>query len=230
MPTAACLNSRRSLRPHPGLSSCGNAAARRLRPSTKPDGPGGTPLALRAGAPGDGPGNSPAGGFLVGPGLAGEARFDRKIGSFGRTSGIQRGRSYRRRAGLRHPAPDERRIVVGGKVGGHRGEPGVQRRFLADRVGRRGVAGKRHRLAAAAAEVDLAPLAAAAGLLHPVGAAERLERRPVGQIAASGRSRTVSKRSQGIVSAAWQGSTRPSGLTLMPVEPQPPMQGFGKRA
>src|SRR5690606_21743347 len=41
------------------------------------------------------------------------------------------------------------------------------------------IARKRHRLAAAAAEIDMAPLAAAAGFLHPVLAAEGLEGRPV---------------------------------------------------
>ena len=33
-----------------------------------------------------------------------------------------------------------------------------------------------------------------------------------------------------MVCAAWQGSTVPSGATLIPVEPQPPMQAFGKAA
>src|ERR1700678_1375668 len=43
------------------------------------------------------------------------------------------------------------------------------------RVGCGGIAGDRERLTAAAAEIDLAPIAAPAGLLHPVRAAERLE-------------------------------------------------------
>ncbi len=33
-----------------------------------------------------------------------------------------------------------------------------------------------------------------------------------------------------MVSAAWQGSTRPEGVTFSDRRPQPPMQGFGRRA
>src|SRR3546814_8122821 len=44
------------------------------------------------------------------------------------------------------------------------------------RVGAVGAAGERQGLAAAAAPVDLAPVAAAAGLRHPVGTAEPPER------------------------------------------------------
>src|SRR6185437_7180337 len=48
-------------------------------------------------------------------------------------------------------------------------------RFVAGGVGVARVAGQRHRLAAAAAPVDLAPLARTAGLAHPVRAAEGRE-------------------------------------------------------
>src|SRR3954453_11588770 len=48
---------------------------------------------------------------------------------------------------------------------------------VADRVGPGGVAGERERLAPAAAEVELAAVAAAARLRHPVGAAEAPEQR-----------------------------------------------------
>ena len=33
-----------------------------------------------------------------------------------------------------------------------------------------------------------------------------------------------------MISAAWQGSTLPDGVTLSERRPQPPTQGFGKRA
>src|SRR5207302_9812655 len=49
------------------------------------------------------------------------------------------------------------------------------RREMAHRIGRARVAGERERLAAATAEVDLAPLAGAAELGKEVGAAERVE-------------------------------------------------------
>jgi hypothetical protein len=49
------------------------------------------------------------------------------------------------------------------------------------------------------------------------------------QIALSGRSRTFQKLRPGMVSAAWQGSARPAGLTLSDCRPQPFMHGFGKR-
>jgi hypothetical protein len=51
----------------------------------------------------------------------------------------------------------------------------VTRRKMTDRIGSARVAGNCKRLATAAAEVDIAPLAAAAWLLHPIGAAESVE-------------------------------------------------------
>src|SRR5438477_13082424 len=48
---------------------------------------------------------------------------------------------------------------------------------MADRVGGGGVAGQEEGLAAAAAEIELAPLTASTGLGHPVRAAEALEHR-----------------------------------------------------
>ena len=47
------------------------------------------------------------------------------------------------------------------------------------------------------------------------------------QMSRSGLSRTLSKSSPVMVSAAWQGSTLPGGVMLMMPRPQPPMQGFG---
>ena len=44
------------------------------------------------------------------------------------------------------------------------------------------------------------------------------------------RKATEGKTRPGMVWAAWQGMTLPSGVTLRPVEPQPPMQGFGNLA
>src|SRR5271165_3743680 len=58
---------------------------------------------------------------------------------------------------------------------GYRRDRGVMRRLPAGGIGRRGVAGERQRLTAAAAPVDLAPVARAAGLLHPVRAAKGVE-------------------------------------------------------
>ena len=43
-------------------------------------------------------------------------------------------------------------------------------------------------------------------------------------------SRTLSKASPGMVSAAWQGSALPDGVMLMLPRPQPPMQGLGRLA
>src|SRR5258705_419386 len=51
------------------------------------------------------------------------------------------------------------------------------RRQPARRIGDRGIAGERIGLAAAAAEIDAAPIAALAGLRHPVLAAKRDESR-----------------------------------------------------
>ena len=50
------------------------------------------------------------------------------------------------------------------------------------------------------------------------------------QISASECSRTFQNSSPGMTSAAWQGSTLPAGVTLSERRPQPPTQGFGKRA
>ena len=61
-----------------------------------------------------------------------------------------------------------------------RGERGHNRMLggeVTDRVGCAGVAGERKGLAAAAAEILKAPWAARARLLHPIGAAKRIERR-----------------------------------------------------
>jgi hypothetical protein len=51
----------------------------------------------------------------------------------------------------------------------------VVSREMADGVGRAGVTRERERLAAAATEIDLAPFAACARLLHPGGSAEGIE-------------------------------------------------------
>src|SRR5262245_42346996 len=51
------------------------------------------------------------------------------------------------------------------------------RRQMTDRIGRARIAGDGEGLAAAAAEIDVTPLAALARLRQPVGAAERHERR-----------------------------------------------------
>ena len=47
------------------------------------------------------------------------------------------------------------------------------------------------------------------------------------QIHSSAASRTLANSSPGIVAAAWQGMTSPSGATTIAVRPQPPMHGFG---
>ena len=60
-----------------------------------------------------------------------------------------------------------------------RGDILVAWREMADRVGRAGVTGERERLAAAAAEIDLAPRTACARLLHPGGSAEGIEGRRI---------------------------------------------------
>ena len=56
-----------------------------------------------------------------------------------------------------------------------RGDILVAGREMADRVGRSGVTRQRERLAAATAEIDLAPRAACARLLHPGASAECVE-------------------------------------------------------
>ena len=43
-------------------------------------------------------------------------------------------------------------------------------------------------------------------------------------------SRTDQNSRPGMLSAAWQGSTLPAGVTLSERRPQPPTQGFGSRA
>src|SRR5262249_32841385 len=72
----------------------------------------------------------------------------------------------------------ERRRLAGSFPEGPLDDRG-ERRQVAGRVGGGGVAGQGEGLAAAAAEIELAPLAAAAGLGHPVGAAEAAEHRRV---------------------------------------------------
>lgn len=74
------------------------------------------------------------------------------------------GSEYRRtwpRAPVRGPHRFRHDPVIGGEV--------------ADRVGAGGVAGEQERLAAAPAEVELAPVTAPAGLWHPVRSAKALE-------------------------------------------------------
>src|SRR5688572_3192346 len=79
-------------------------------------------------------------------------------------------------AGVR---PGDERLVPRARdlVGGpyRRGDDVVVGGQVADRVRARGVAGELERLTAAAAEIDLSALAAAAGVGHPVRAAEALE-------------------------------------------------------
>src|SRR5580704_9580267 len=55
----------------------------------------------------------------------------------------------------------------------------MTRRKMADRIGGGGVAGERKGLAAAAAEIDVAAVAALARLLHPRRAAEGVEGRRI---------------------------------------------------
>src|SRR5262245_60794591 len=66
-----------------------------------------------------------------------------------------------------------------GTDGRQLGHPAVVGRQVADRVGGPGIAGEQERLAAAAAEILVAPRAAAARLAHPVDAAEGAEGRGV---------------------------------------------------
>src|SRR5580704_3320009 len=79
---------------------------------------------------------------------------------------------------LVRPPADGAGVGVG-LGGGGGGDAGVMQRFVTRGVGRGGVAYECQRLAAAAAPVDLAPVARAAGLLHPFRAAEGLEGRIV---------------------------------------------------
>src|SRR5256885_16007351 len=74
-----------------------------------------------------------------------------------------------------HPAIDElRRRVLGRRDGG--GEIAALDGAMADRIRRRRIAGQREGLAAAAAPIDFAALAGAAGLEHPISATEAVER------------------------------------------------------
>ena len=116
-----------------------------------------------------------------------------------------------------HPPVGVGRVVLQSR---QRGDILVAWREMADRVGRAGVTGERERLAAAAAEIDLAPRTACARLLHPGGA----------QMSASECSRTDQNSRPGMNSAAWQGSTLPAGVTFSERRPQPPTHGFGNRA
>ncbi len=63
---------------------------------------------------------------------------------------------------------------------GERGNLLVMRCEMADRIGRKRIAGNRESLAAAAAEIDVAPRATSARLLHPVGATKGVKRRRIG--------------------------------------------------
>ena len=69
-----------------------------------------------------------------------------------------------------HPPVGVGRVVLHSR---RRGDILVAWREMADRVGRAGVTGERERLAAAAAEIDVAPRTACARLLHPGGPRER---------------------------------------------------------
>src|SRR5216683_5657150 len=73
-----------------------------------------------------------------------------------------------------HPAVDEGRWRVM-RRGDRLDQAAALGGEMADRVGGRRVAGQREGLAAAAAPIDLAALAGAAGLEHPIGAAEAVE-------------------------------------------------------
>jgi hypothetical protein len=75
-----------------------------------------------------------------------------------------------------HPPIGVGRVVLHSR---QRGDILVAWREMADRVGRAGVPGERERLAAAAAEIDLAPRTACARLLHPGGSAEGIEGRRI---------------------------------------------------
>src|SRR5215472_9001663 len=80
------------------------------------------------------------------------------------------------------PEADSHAAVYVGSVAPQRrefGDPGVVGSEVTDRIGCGGVAGEREGLAAAAAEIELAPRAARARLLHPCAAAEGVEGRRV---------------------------------------------------
>ena len=73
-----------------------------------------------------------------------------------------------------HPPVGVGRVVLHSR---QRGDILVAWREMADRVGRARIARQRESLAAAAAEIDFAPCAACARLLHPGGSAEGVEGR-----------------------------------------------------
>ena len=75
-----------------------------------------------------------------------------------------------------HPPVNVRYVVLQSR---ERGDLFVAGREMADRVGCARVAGQRERLATAAAEIDVAPRAASARLLHPRRAAEGVEGRRI---------------------------------------------------
>ena len=112
-----------------------------------------------------------------------------------------------------------------------RGDILVAWREMADRVGRAGVTGERERLAAATAEIDLAPRTACARL-PCIQAVPRkaLKAGEFAQMSASRRSRTDQNSRPGMDSAAWQGSTLARRRTFSERRPQPPTHGFGNRA
>ena len=101
---------------------------------------------------------------------------------------------------------------------------------MADRVGRAGVTGERERLAAAAAEIDLAPRTASHGSCIQAVPRKALKAGEFAQMSASECSRTDQNSRPGMEPAAWQGSTLPAGVTFSERRPQPPTHGFGNRA
>src|SRR4051794_28136539 len=108
------------------------------------------------------------------------SRTARRSDAGGARKRLFRGAERRRLGGLlrilvaAHPAIDERRRRLL-RRGDRRGEIAALDGAMADRIGRRRIAGEREGLAAAAAPIDLAPLAGLARLEHPIGAAEAVE-------------------------------------------------------
>ena len=100
------------------------------------------------------------------------------------------------------------------------------RRKMAHRIGGPRIPGQRKGLAAAAAEILLAPRTAPARLR----ASSPAEGRNAGESSRcpQGHGRERSRTRAGNNSAAWHGSTLPAGVTLSDRRPQPPTQGFGK--
>src|SRR5581483_2602819 len=81
---------------------------------------------------------------------------------------------------MRLGAPSPSAAVIVGHVLGDSGQrfnSRVVRREMADRIGGARIAGEQEGLATTTAEILLATLAALAGLLHPIGAAEGVEGR-----------------------------------------------------